>query len=174
MCKPLSSAPLYNACCSAYTCLLSLSGILPWSEFVPGVNQLKESLDDVVYKFKVPSTTMEDATGLGAAAKESEVRGVIMNLLYSINKAAQVLGIMAECIGGGSGRTTSLMDLLLRKSGQLSDPERLSSLVLGAGQVKGQWQLDLQPRETLEAVLRDPERADAVLLALQQASFPFC
>jgi len=66
------------------------------------------------------------------------------------------------------------MDLVLRKSGQLSDPKKLSSLVLGAGEVKGQWQLDLKLGETLEAILRDPERVDAVLLALQQASFPFC
>ncbi|DBB04384.1 TPA: hypothetical protein ACH3X1_012871 [Trebouxia sp. C0004] len=52
-----------------------------------------------------------------------------MNLLYSINEAAAVPGIKAECIGDGDGRTTSFMDLVLRKSGQLSDPKNLSSLV---------------------------------------------
>lgn len=152
----------------------TFSDILPWSEFTPGAYGLEESLDDVVVKYKIPSTTMEDATGLSSAADESEVRGVIVNLLYSINEAAKALGIQAECIGGGSGRTTSFMDLVLRMSGQLSDPKKLSSLVLGAGEVKGQWQLDLKPGETLEAVLKDPERVDAVLLALQQASFPLC
>ncbi len=128
----------------------TFSDILPWSEFVPGAYQLEESLDDVVCKYKVPSPTMEDATGLSPAADESEVRGVIMNVLYSINEAAKALGIKAECIGGGNGRTTSFMDLVLRKSGQLSDPKKLSSLVLGAGQVKGHWQLDWKPGETLE------------------------
>ena len=167
-------SPCQNSSKTKLSTPRTFSDILPWSEFTQGAYGLEESLDDVVVKYKIPSTTMEDATGLSSAADESEVRGVIVNLLYSINEAAKALGIQAECIGAGSGRTTSFMDLVLRKSGQLSDPNKLSSLVLGAGEVKGQWQLDLQPGETLEAVLRDPERVDAVLLALQQASFPLC
>ncbi|KAL0021877.1 hypothetical protein WJX77_010458 [Trebouxia sp. C0004] len=43
------------------------------------------------------------------------------------------------------------------------------SLFQGAGEVQGQWQLDWKLGETLEAILRDPECVDAMLLALQQA-----
>ena len=117
---------------------------------------------------------MKHATGFSSAAEVSEVRGVIMNLLYEVNDTARILRIKAEYSEGGSGRTASFMDLVLRKSGQLSDPKKLSALVLGAGVVKGQSQLDLKRGETKEAVLRDPECVDSVLLALQQASFPFC
>lgn len=97
-----------------------------------------------------------------------------MNVLYSISEAAEILDIQAEYVGGGNGRSTSFMDWLLRKSGQLSNPEKLSSLVLGAFRVKWERQLDLKPGETLEAILGDSERRDALLLALQQASFPLC
>jgi len=148
--------------------------ILPWSEFVPGACQLEESLDDVECEYRIPSTTIDPAAGIGPAADEIEVRGVIMNVLYSINEAAKILGIKAEYVGGGNGRSTSFMDWVLRKSGQLSNPEKLSCLVFGAGRVKWEWQLDWKPGETLEAILKDPERRDALLLALQQASFPLC
>ncbi len=140
----------------------------------PGAYQLEESLDDVECEYRIPSTTIDPAAGIGPAADEIEVRGVIMNVLYSINEAAKILGIKAEYVGGGNGRSTSFMDWVLRKSGQLSNPEKLSCLVFGAGRVKWEWQLDWKPGETLEAILKDPERRDALLLALQQASFPLC
>ena len=111
----------------------TFSDIVPWSDFVPGAYQLEESLDNVEREYRIPSTTIDPAAGIGPAADEIEVRGVIMNVLYSINEAAKILGIKAECVGGGNGRSTSFMDWGLRKSGQLSNPEKLSSLVLGGG-----------------------------------------
>lgn len=113
---------------------------------------------------------MQAATGISSAADESEVRGAIMSFLYSINEAAKLLGIGVECVGGGSGRSSSFTDLVVRRTGQPTSPSQLSLLILGAGEVKGIWQLSLQPGETLEVVLRDPTRIDAFLLALQQAT----
>lgn len=80
------------------------------------------------------------------------------------------MGIGAKCVGGGSGRSLSFTDLVVRIRGQSSNPEHLSALVLGAGEVKGAWQLDLQRGEKLEDMLHDPKRIDTCVLALQQAS----
>lgn len=88
--------------------------------------------------------------------------------VQGVNAAAAVLGIQAEYAGGGSGRSTSFTDLVIRKSGELSSPKRLSRLVLGAAEIKGRWQFNLQRGEALEALLHDPERIDGFLVALQQ------
>jgi len=148
----------------------TFSDILSWPEFVSEACQLEDSLDDAIHRYALPTVTMQAATGISSAADESEVRGAIMSFLYSINEAAKLLGIGVECVGGGSGRSTSFMDLVVRRTGQPTSPDQLSLLVLGAGEVKGTWQLSLQPGETLDVVLRDPTRIDAFLLALQQAT----
>lgn len=74
---------------------------------------------------------------------------------------------------GGSGRTTTFMDLVVRKTGQPSDPKQLSALVLGAGRVKGIWQLALQQGDTMDSMLHDPKRAEAFLL-IATAGQPLC
>ena len=83
---------------------------------------------------------------------------------------AKLLGIGVECVVGGSGRSSSFTDLVVRRTGQPTSPSQLSLLILGAGEVKGIGQLSLQPGETLEVVLHDPTRIDSFLLALQQAT----
>ncbi len=148
----------------------TFSDILSWPEFVSEACQLEGSLDDAIHQYALPTVTMQAATGISSAADESEVRGAIMSFLYSINEAAKLLGIGVECVGGGSGRSSSFTDLVVRRTGQPTSPSQLSLLILGAGEVKGIWQLSLQPGETLEVVLRDPTRIDAFLLALQQAT----
>ena len=146
--------------------------ILSWPEFLSEACQLEDNLDDTAHRYQQPSLTYTPGLGMSPAADESEVRGAITALMYSINDAANILGIGVECVGGGNGRTTSFMDLVVRKTGQASNPEHLSALILGAGEVKGTWQLELQPGETLEDMLHDPRRIDACVLALQQASQP--
>ncbi|DBB14137.1 TPA: hypothetical protein ACH3X3_001089 [Trebouxia sp. C0006] len=127
----------------------TFSDILSWPEFVSEACQLEGSLDDAIHQYALPTVTMQAATGISSAADESE-------------------GL--ECVGGGSGRSSSFTDLVVRRTGQPTSPSQLSLLILGAGEVKGISQLSLQPGETLEVVLRDPTRIDAFLLALQQAT----
>ena len=146
--------------------------ILSWRELLSEARQLEDNLDDTAHQYNQPTLTLTPGLGMSPAADECEVRGAITALLYSINDAANILGIGAECVGGGSGRTTSFMDLVVRKTGQASNPEHLSALILGASEVKGAWQLELQPGESLEHMLHDPRRIDACVLALQQASQP--
>ena len=98
------------------------------------------------------------------------MRGALLAVLQSINDAARILDVGAECIGGGSGRSLSFTALVVRKSGQSSNPQHLSALVLGVGEVKGAWQLDLQSGDKLEDMLRDPARIEPCVMALQQAS----
>ncbi|DBB06104.1 TPA: hypothetical protein ACH3X3_009663 [Trebouxia sp. C0006] len=70
--------------------------------------------------------------------------------------------------GGGSGRSLSFTDLVVRKRTHSSNNKHFSSLVLGVGEVKGAWQLDMQPGDKLEELLRDPKCIDSCVLALQQ------
>lgn len=88
--------------------------------------------------------------------------------------AAKILGIEAVCIGGGSGRSLSFTDVVVRKRTHSSNNKHVSSLVLGVGEVKAAWQLDMQPGDKLEDLLRDPNRIDTCVLALQQACPSAC
>lgn len=122
----------------------TFSDILSWPEFVSEACQLEDSLDDAIHQYALPTVTMQAATGISSAADESEVRGAIMLFLYSTNEAAKLLGIGVECVGGGSGRSSSFTDLVVRRTGQPTSPSQLSLLILGPGEVKGIWQLSLQ------------------------------
>ena len=147
----------------------TFSDILPWSVFEARALQLEDSLDDTDPCCYQPISTLK-GTPIRSAADESEIRGPLATMLQSVNNAAEIHGIKAECVGAGSGRSTSYMDLVVRRTGQKSDPDHLSVLVLGAGDVKGNWQFKLERGETLEGMLRDPERFQEFLLAVQQAS----
>lgn len=90
--------------------------------------------------------------------------------MIKVNNIAKILGIGAECVGAGSGRALSFTDLVVRKSGQVSNEKHLSALILGAGEVKGDWQLNPRVGEQLQDMMRDPERIDSCVLALQQVN----
>lgn len=73
-----------------------------------------------------------------------------------------------EYYGGGSKRSVSFTDLILRQRG-ITDPTNSSRLLLGAVEVKGDWQVELLDDMLLHAVfLEDSERAQTVIHALQQ------
>ena len=144
--------------------------IHPWPDFVSEARQLENNLDDSTPAYKEICLTHESDFGISSAADECEVRGTLVAVMHGINNAAQILGIRTQCVGGGSGRSLSSTDLVVRKCGQTSNPEHLSALILAAGEVKGTWQLNLQRGERLEDMLRDPKRIDMCVLALQQAS----
>ena len=140
---------------------------MSWPEFTIEALQLENSLDDTKLAFSLPTFGI-DSRAVAPAADEADVRGVIYVAVQGVNAAAAHLGIKAEYAGGGSGRSSSLTDLVVRKSGEQSDLQPLSRLVLGAVEIKGSWQFSLQRGETLKALVHDRERIDGVLLALQQ------
>ncbi len=105
---------------------------------------------------------------IAPAADEAEVRGLIVRMLTSINTTASILGIPMECCSGGSGKSMSFTDLLVRPAGAQSDPNSLSSQVFGAIEVKGDWEFQLEWGERLEDALHDPERNGEIVQAIQQ------
>ena len=148
----------------------TFTDIGPWPEFLIEAGQLEESLDDTQHVYNKVCHTYTPGLGISSPADECEVRGALVAVLQSINDAAKILDIGAECVGGGSGRSLSFTDLIVRKRGQSSNPQHLSASVLGAGEVKGAWQLDLQRGDKLEDMLHDPARIETCVMALQQAS----
>ncbi|KAK9817326.1 hypothetical protein WJX74_005231 [Apatococcus lobatus] len=90
-----------------------------------------------------------------------------MATVYGLNQVAKVLHIGVECVGGGSGRSTSFMELVLRLKGP-SDPDHMSRRIVGAGGVWGTWQFELTRGSKLEHLLHNPQSKDAIVLALQQ------
>lgn len=144
--------------------------ILPWPELLLQARELEDSLDDTLHLYDNISFTYTPNLAISSAADECEVRRAFVANMQSINDAANILGIGAECIGGGgSGRSLSFTDLVVRKRTHSSNNKHFSSLVLGVGEVKGAWQLDMQPGDKLEELLRDPKCIDSCVLALQQA-----
>lgn len=148
----------------------TFSDICPWPELLSEARQLEDDLDDTTHAYKEISLTYTPGLGISSPADECEVAGALVTIMHGINNAAQIMGIGAKCVGGGSGRSLSFTDLVVRQRGRSSNPEHLSALVLGAGEVKGAWQLSLQRGEKLEDMLGDPNRIDTCVLALQQAS----
>ena len=90
--------------------------------------------------------------------------------MLKVNNIAEILGIGAECVGGGSGQALSFTDLVVRKRGQVSNQDHLSALILGAGEVKGNWQFNLLLGEQLQDMIQDPKRTNSCVLALKQVS----
>lgn len=131
---------------------------------------LEENLDDTMREYRETALTITGDNIISAPADEGEVRGALMTAMIKVNNIAKILAIGAECVGAGSGRALSFTDLVVRKSGQVSNENHLSALILGAGEVKGDWQLNLHVGEQIQDVIRDPMRIDSCVLALQQVN----
>ena len=89
-------------------------------------------------------------------------------MLDSVNDTAERLEIPVQCTGGGSGRSMSFTDLVVRPTGAQSNLADLSSQILGTGEVKGDWQFSLKRGERLEDALHDPKRIGGIVQAVQQ------
>lgn len=68
---------------------------------------------------------------------------------------------------GGSGRSVSFTDMLLRVRGT-SSKEDPSRLLVGVLEVKGQWQFKLPDGMTLEQGLEDDKQSASVIQVVQQ------
>ena len=151
----------------------TFSTVEAWPEFLEGSAELYNSLDDSEHKYNKPGLLRIDPAKerfWPPAADEAEVRGCVVTFVQSANDLAELLDIQVECMGGGSGRSTSFTDLVVRRAGLLSNPASLSSSVLGTGEVKGIWQFRLRRGERLEDALSDPKKIDRILQPLQQVS----
>ena len=131
---------------------------------------LEANLDDTKHQYRQTAFTITGDNSISGPADECEVRGALITAMLNVNSIAEILGIGAECLGGGSGRALSFTDLVVRKRGQVSNQDHLSALILAAGEVKGNWQLSLRQGEQLQDMIRDPKRIDSCVLALQQVS----
>lgn len=146
----------------------TFSDILPWPEFRERSRELFNSLDNTERIYCRPVCDILPGESMKSAADECEVRGRVVSLLDSVNTTAMRLKVPVECTGGGSGRSMSFTDLVVRPAGAQSNPADLSSQILGTGEVKGDWQFQLERGERLEDALHDPERIGGVVQAIQQ------
>ncbi len=95
---------------------------MDWPEFVPGARELFNSLDDKDEIYHAPRASImpDGPQTVFSAADELEVGGPVVALLQSVNEVAKVLGIRTECVGGGSGRSASFTNLVMRRTGELT------------------------------------------------------
>ena len=146
----------------------TFSDILPWRDFLERSRELFNSLDDTERIYCRPVGNILPGKSVLSAADECEVRGRVVSLLDSVNTTAERLEIPVQCTGGGSGRSMSFTDLVVRPAGAQSNLADLSSQILGTGEVKGDWQFQLKRGERLEDALHDPKRIGGIVQAIQQ------
>jgi len=152
----------------------TFAGLLPWERFADEVEEFIEGLDDMEACYK--PLVFEDTSVVDggtqvfnwAPADESEVRGLIFRCLRGVTEVATSIGYGVEYTGGGSGRSLSNTDLLLRCKGTTSK-DAASRLILGAVEVKGKWQLSLSGSDNMVDVLQDSKKAKMAVEVIQQA-----
>lgn len=129
--------------------------------------QLFDQLDDRSFCYQTPQVSIKPGqpAKLLSAADEAEVRGPLGILAAQVNQLAADIGIAAEYQGGGSNRLLFFSDMLIRSTGQ---PIGARPAVTGVVEVKGSWQLELQPETQLDNALKDPDQLQRVLPAVQQ------
>ncbi|CAL8468906.1 g8447 [Coccomyxa elongata] len=149
----------------------TFSDVLPWEGFLHRSRDLFNSLDNTerVYRQPVMVSDIRPGHSYKPAADEAEVRGCLVYMMFtSINTTARILGIAMNFCSGGSERSMSFTDLLVRPAGAQSNPNSLSSQVFGVIEVKGDWEFQLERGERLEEALHDPNRSGEIVQAIQQ------
>jgi len=144
--------------------------ILPWTRFLEGSRELFNSLDDIEHIGHQLSCIVKPSSRYSSAASKIKVMSCVFSLLENVSEIADILKIPVECCGGGSGRSMSFTDLVVRPAGACSDPAHVSSQILGTGEVKGDWDFSLKRGERLEDALHDPDRIGGIVQAVQQVS----
>jgi len=152
----------------------TFAGLLRWEGFVAEVEKFIGDLDDTeacYWPLVFENTEVVDG-GIRVfkwtPADESEVRGVIFRCLQGVTEVAASIGYEVEYTGGGSGRSLSNTDLLVRHKAT-TKRDAASSLILGAVEVKGKWQLGLSGSDSLVDVLQDPKKGKMAVEVIQQA-----
>ena len=146
----------------------TFSDILPWQDFRERSRDLFNHLDNTAHIYPKTESRILPGGSVLSAAHECEVRGRVVIMLDSVNDIAERLNIPVQCTGGGSGRSMSFTDLVVRPTGAQSNLADLSSQILGTVEVKGDWQFSLKRGERLEDALHDPKRIEGIVQAVQQ------
>lgn len=154
----------------------------PWPDFGRELASLLAQLDDTELLFQgfgLPGAATR--TTFMPAADEGEVRGPMSFVCLIPNDVAKHMGLDTELVGGGSNRSASCTDWVVRKRPPGDVPAQpgrpdpklerleqqvLSDKVLGCVEMKGDWQWDLAEGEDPAAL--PLERRAALEPALQQ------
>jgi len=157
------------------------SELRSWPKFKEAMDALLDSLDDTTRRYRgiiLPGPAL--STKFNAAADESEVRGPMSLVSLIPNAVAEDMGLSMELVGGGSNRSASCIDWVVRKRAaemQLAlgstpprherlDVQVCSDRIFGGLEIKGDWQWDLQEGE--DPAMLPPERKVALEPAFQQ------
>jgi len=153
-----------------------------WVGFDGEMTSLLEGLDDtrrLFQGFALPGAASR--TTFMPAADEGEVRGPMSFVCLIPNDVAKHMGLDTELVGGGSNRSLSCTDWVVRKRPTDDVPaqpgrpdpkcerlgqQELADKVLGCVEVKGDWQWDLKEGEDPAGL--PVERQAALKPALQQ------
>ncbi|WIA20003.1 hypothetical protein OEZ85_005875 [Tetradesmus obliquus] len=151
----------------------TFDGIEEMPGFVNKVNEFVHRLPEGPKKYnklvyRATATQGEPEVMLNGAADESYVQACLIRAVEGVSEVAADLGIGTEYIDGGSGRSASFTDMLVRKCGT-SVYADASRLVLGVFEVKGSWQLKLDGNMSLQAALADENLGPSVAKVIQQA-----
>lgn len=136
------------------------------NEFVHRLPEGPKKYNKLVYR--ATATQGGPEVMLNGAADESYVRACLIRAVEGVSEVAADLGIDTEYVDGGSGRSASFTDMLVRKCGT-SVYADASRLVLGVFEVKGSWQLKLDGNMSLQAALADENLGPSVAKVIQQA-----
>ena len=142
--------------------------LLQWPELREGARELLNSLDDTQRIYDKPYCAVKDGGSFGAVADQADVAGIFLYLRYRVNDVLKQLGKPVEFIGGGGGRCMSGADLIVRLISAQSSLTGMSSQVLATILIKGDWDFDIKPGESLEDALNDPQRGVTNMAAVQE------
>mmetsp|Transcript_5430 Transcript_5430/g.12010 ORF Transcript_5430/g.12010 Transcript_5430/m.12010 type:complete len:596 (+) Transcript_5430:322-2109(+) len=141
--------------------------LLLWDGFEPGVRDLIAWLAEHHNDDPLHNNVIRDQELL-SAADEAEVRGYIFRFIAPLGDLARTLNIDCEYVGGGSNRSVSFTDLLMRHPG-ITDKAHPGRLNMATIEVKGSWQLPLSPGQDLVEALKDDKLRKDIIPVLQQA-----
>lgn len=136
----------------------AFQGFRDWPGFDGLMQDTEKSLDDTNPRYNPVLQAGDPSVGFsyGTAADEAEVRAPLQNVSRLVNHVARDMGINAEITGGGSGRSASAADYLVKlvpAPGQeqatpmpqallsAAARKKLSKDVLACIEVKGEWQV---------------------------------
>ena len=106
--------------------------------------RLAERLDDSARCFvPVLVAGLPEEQSFDPAAEECEIRAPLQNASRLLNAVAKRMGIMVRLEGGGSGRSCSFTDYVIKVHKQARSQAHgndLSLDVLGNVEIKGAWQ----------------------------------
>ena len=151
--------------------------VLRWPGLREGACELLNSLDNTQSIYDKPRYIVDDGGSFEAAVDQGEVFRRVMDFMDKVNYMLEELGNSVKCSGGGGVRSMSGTSLIVRLTSAHSSLTDMSRQVLATVLVKGDWDFDLKPGESLEDALNDPQRSEAITATVQEVcvdEIPLC